>query len=268
MLCPAWPQGRQNPPSSDGFCQVWSPRQTDVFSRRVFCPCTWSWGSWCRICGRSWLPSGSTPLPSCHMHRSVFGMNSHFLEENREGMEAGEGCEGQGVFSDCPHSPSVEFGVSQVISCLGCGAAWPWREHLLHFLSAVSLGICLDHWDVLCFGPWNNEFALGESEQLWQFPIQDGRIISSSWVLASPRGNLQALNFPITQQTSICLTPDAFPVFPPTSLCVVSRPGCSKGGLGEDQAPQECGWLCLPAQSSALAPLSPQVIWFPRKEYL
>lgn len=67
------------------------------------------------------------------------------------GMEAGEGCEGQGVFFDCPHSPSVGFGVSQVVSCQGCGATWPWREHLLHFLSDVSVGVCLDHWDVLCW---------------------------------------------------------------------------------------------------------------------
>lgn len=94
-------------------------------------------------------------------------MNSQFLEENWEGMEAGEGCEGQGVFFDRPHSPSVEFGLSQVVSYLGCGAAWPWREHLLHF--AVSVGVC---WITgMCFALvpgtmsllWGNQGGCGSS---------------------------------------------------------------------------------------------------------
>lgn len=89
------------------------------------------------------------------------------------------------VFFHHPHSLSVEFGMSQVVSCLECGATWPWREYFLHFLSAVSVGFpCIR----LCFGPWNNKFALRESGQLCQVPIQDGRMISNPWCLASWEG--------------------------------------------------------------------------------
>lgn len=107
-------------------------------------------------------------------------------------------------------------------------------------------GCLLDHWDVLCFGPWNDEFALGESGWLWQFPIQDGRVISNPWCLASPRGSLQALNFPITQQNLICLIPDISLVFPPASLCVLSRPGWSKGDLGEGRSSSPGVWEAVP----------------------
>lgn len=76
--------GKAEPPQLRWFLAGVEPQagRAGVFSRRAFGPCTWIWGSCRRICGRCWLPSGSTRPPSCHTHRSFFGMNSRFLEKN------------------------------------------------------------------------------------------------------------------------------------------------------------------------------------------
>lgn len=113
---------------------------------------------------------------------------------------------------------------------------------------------------------WGNQGSCARSPSRLGGSPQTLRIWPLGKEKASPQGSIQALNFTIIQQIFFCLIPGTFPVFPPTSLHVVSRPGWSKGDLGS-QAPRERGWLCFPAQSSAPAPLLPQVIWFFRKEY-
>lgn len=157
------------------------------------------------------------------------------------------------------------------LGCLRWSHVWgvelPGRAGNIHFISDESVGICLDHWDVLCFGPWNNDFALGESGRLCQVPIQDGRVTSNPRCLTSREG----------QGPSSGKSPSSKLHHSPANISwhfsgisthfTVWFPGQDGlKGILEVKLPEI--WLCLPARSSAPAPLLPQVIWFPRKEYL